>query len=147
MEYCHCGSVASYVRKGNRLNEEELREIASCCLLGLNYLHKKNIIHRVSILTRIDGKDIKPDNLLISESGVIKVGDFGLAVQLEHACSNRNTVCGTSWYMGPEVYAGQCVLKSDVWSLGMSMIEIAEGRHPFAGMNSFQVAVIDLVDA
>ena len=58
MEYCHCGSVASYVRKGNRLNEEELREIACCCLLGLNYLHKMIIIHRVSILTRIDGMDI-----------------------------------------------------------------------------------------
>ena len=96
MEYCHCGSVASYVRKGNRLNEEELREIASCCLLGLNYLHKKNIIHRVSVSTRTDGKDIKPDNLLISESGVIKVGDFGLAVQLEHSCSKRNALCGTS---------------------------------------------------
>ena len=147
MEYCHCGSVASYVRKGNRLNEEELREIASCCLLGLNYLHKKNIIHRVSVSTRTDGKDIKPDNLLISESGVIKVGDFGLAVQLEHSCSKRNALCGTSMYMGPEVYNEGACLKSDVWSLGMSMIEIAEGRHPFAGMNSFQVAVIDLIDA
>ena len=147
MEYCHCGSVASYVRKGNRLNEEELREIASCCLLGLNYLHKKNIIHRVSVSTRTDGKDIKPDNLLISESGVIKVGDFGLAVQLEHSCSKRNALCGTSMYMGPEVYNEGACLKSDVWSLGMSMIEIAEGRHPFAGMNSFQVAVIDLIDS
>ena len=146
MEYCHCGSVASYVRKGNRLNEEELREIASCCLLGLNYLHKKNIIHRVSVSMRIDVKDIKPDNLLISESGVIKVGDFGLAVQLEHSCSNRNTVCGTSMYMGPEVYNEGACLKSDVWSLGMSVIEIAEGRHPFAGMNSFQVAVTTLID-
>ena len=48
MELCHCGSLAAYIRNGNRLTEDELREIASCCLLGLNYLHQHNIIHRVS---------------------------------------------------------------------------------------------------
>ena len=48
MEYCHCGSLASYMRNANRLNEDELREITSCCLLGLNYLHNtKKIVHRV----------------------------------------------------------------------------------------------------
>ena len=50
MEYCHCGSIASYLRRGNRLNEEELRAIASCCLLGLSYLHKRNVAHRVFII-------------------------------------------------------------------------------------------------
>ncbi len=70
---------------------------------------------------------------------MIKLGDFGLAIQLEHSCSKRETVCGTSWYMGPEVYEGKAVLKSDVWSLGMSVIEMAEGRHPFVGMNSYEV--------
>lgn len=48
MEYCPCGSLADYVRNENRLSESELREIASCCLLGLDYLHKRNIIHKVS---------------------------------------------------------------------------------------------------
>lgn len=47
MEYCHCGSLEASIGKGNRLNESELREIASCCLLGLDYLHNKKIIHRV----------------------------------------------------------------------------------------------------
>ena len=48
MEYCHCGSLANYIRNANRLNENELREITSCCLLGLNYLHNtKKIVHRV----------------------------------------------------------------------------------------------------
>ena len=51
---------------------------------------------------------------------MIKLGDFGLAVQLEHSCSKRNTVCGTSLYLGPEVYDEGAVLKSDVWALGMS---------------------------
>ena len=67
---------------------------------------------------------------------MVKVGDFGLAVQLEHSCSKRNTTCGTSLYMGPEVYEGGACLKSDVWSLGMSVIEMAEGKHPFADCTS-----------
>ena len=67
------------------------------------------------------------------------MGDFGLAVQLEHTCSNRSKQCGTSWYMAPEVYEGKTVLKSDVWSLGISLIEMAEGRNPFAGSSSKMV--------
>ena len=70
---------------------------------------------------------------------MIKVGDFGLAVQLEHSYSKRSTVCGTSLYMGPEVYEDGACLKSDVWSLGMSVIEMAEGKNPFANYTSFQV--------
>ena len=67
------------------------------------------------------------------------MGDFGLATQLEHSASKRNTICGTSWYMAPEVYEGKTILKSDVWSLGISIIEMAEGRNPFAGRASLQV--------
>ena len=48
MELCHCGSLAACIHNGNRLAEDELREIASCCLLGLDYLQQHNIIHRVS---------------------------------------------------------------------------------------------------
>ena len=67
------------------------------------------------------------------------LGDFGLAVQLNHSCSRRNTSCGTSWYMAPEVYDGETVLKSDVWSLGISVIEMAEGKNPFDGGTSAMV--------
>ena len=70
---------------------------------------------------------------------MIKLGDFGLAVQLEHSCSKRNTTCGTSLYMGPEVYDGGACLKSDVWSLGISIIEMAESKNPFADFTSLQV--------
>ena len=69
----------------------------------------------------------------------MKVGDFGLAVQLEHSCSKRSTMCGTELYMAPEVYEGGTGLKSDVWSLGISIIEMAEGKHPYGSMNSHQV--------
>ena len=70
---------------------------------------------------------------------MIKLGDFGLAVQLEHSCSKRNTACGTSMYMGPEVYKEGACFKSDVWSLGMSVIEMAENKNPFVDCTSFQV--------
>ena len=129
MEYCHCGSIQSFLKSGNRLKEEELREVVSCCLLGLSYLHNRNVMHR----------DIKPDNLFISENGVIKLGDFGLAVQLEHSCSKRNTTCGTSLYMAPEVYEEEACLKSDVWALGISIIEMAENKNPYVGMTSAKV--------
>ena len=49
MEYCHCGSIGAYLRSGNRLKEDELREVVSCCLLGLSYLHNRNVMHRVMI--------------------------------------------------------------------------------------------------
>ena len=70
---------------------------------------------------------------------MIKLGDFGLAVQLEHSYSKRNSNCGTSMYMAPEVYEGGTCLKSDVWSLGISIIEMAENKHPFAKLTSLQV--------
>ena len=70
---------------------------------------------------------------------MIKLGDFGLAVQLEHSCSKRNNVCGTSMYMAPEVYGEGAELKSDVWALGMSVIEMAESKNPFASCTSAQV--------
>ena len=70
---------------------------------------------------------------------MIKLGDFGLAVQLEHSCSRKQTLVGTWYYTAPEVYEGQTCLKSDVWSLGMSLIELAEGKHPFDGCNSAMV--------
>ena len=70
---------------------------------------------------------------------MIKLGDFGLAVQLEHSCSKRQTQAGTWWYMAPEVYDGKAELKSDVWSLGISLIEMAEGKNPFDGCSSVEV--------
>ena len=48
MEYCHCGSIASYLKNGNRLDESEIRDIVSSCLLGLNYLHSRKMVHRVA---------------------------------------------------------------------------------------------------
>lgn len=69
--------------------------------------------------------------MLISESGVIKLGDFGLSEQLNHSNSERSNICGTPLYMAPEVFDGQTVMKSDVWSMGISLIELAERKNPY----------------
>ena len=73
---------------------------------------------------------------------MIKLGDFGLAVQLEHSCSKRSTQCGTSWYIAPERYRGGTEMKSDVWSLGITLIELAEGKNPYAAYSEMQVGVV-----
>ena len=64
---------------------------------------------------------------------MIKLGDFGLAEQMEHSCSKRRNQRGALWYDAPEVFEDETGLKSDVWSLGISMIELAEGKNPYAG--------------
>lgn len=80
-----------------------------------------------------------PDNLLIAESGVIKLGDFGLTTPLEHSCSLRDTGHVASRYMAPEVREGKAELKSDVWSLGVTMVELAEGKNPFSNKSAMGV--------
>ncbi len=72
---------------------------------------------------------------------MIKLGDFGLAVKLTTTCTKRNTICGTSWYMAPEVYDGKTEWKSDVWSLGISLLELADRKNPYAAYNDMQVGV------
>lgn len=78
-------------------------------------------------------------NMFLSEQGLVKLGDFSLAVQLESSSSRRPTKCGTSWYIAPEVFNGMTELKSDVWSLGISLIELGDGKNPFAGKSASKV--------
>ena len=77
--------------------------------------------------------------MFLSEQGLVKLGDFSLAVQLESSSSRRPTKCGTSWYIAPEVFNGMTELKSDVWSLGISLIELGDGTNPFAGKSASKV--------
>ena len=69
----------------------------------------------------------------------MKLGDSELDVWADHSYSKRQRVCSSPMYMAPEVYKRQTCLKSDVWSLGISIIEIAEGKNPFENCNPFEV--------
>ncbi|CAI7778985.1 unnamed protein product [Closterium sp. NIES-53] len=130
MEYCGGGSVADLMNNTDSPLEEGM--IAYVCresIKGLAYLHEigKGLayLHEIGKVHR----DIKGGNILLSDSGEIKLGDFGVAAQLTRTMSKRNTFIGTPHWMAPEViqeslYDG----KVDVWALGITAIEMAEVR-------------------
>ncbi|KAI9633024.1 kinase-like domain-containing protein [Dioszegia hungarica] len=124
MEYCEGGSLDSLLRRmketGMRCSEHVLGRIASSVLRGLDYLHERRIIHR----------DIKPSNILVTKSGQCKLCDFGVSGELIDSVAG--TFTGTSYYMAPERIQGKPYsIRADVWSLGLTLHEIAHLRFPF----------------
>lgn len=98
-----------------------LGKIAEAILGGLNYLYD---IHRIM------HRDIKPSNVLVNSRGYIKLCDFGVSGELVNSVAN--TFVGTSTYMAPErIQGGAYSVKSDVWSTGLTLMELAIGRFPF----------------
>ncbi len=89
--------------------------------IGLDYLHKKNIIHR----------DIKPENLLLDKEGNIKICDFGWSAEA-NILEKRNTYCGTTDYMAPEMIKNEShEFSLDIWCLGILLYELLHGKPPF----------------
>ncbi|GBG68289.1 hypothetical protein CBR_g2836 [Chara braunii] len=131
MEYCGGSSVADLINVTDEpLEEVQIAYICREALKGLAYLHSIFKVHR----------DIKCGNILMTEQGEIKLGDFGVAAQLTRTMSKRNTFIGTPHWMAPEViqesrYDG----KVDVWALGISGIEMAEGLPPRSNIHPMRV--------
>uniref|UniRef100_A0A8C1M802 non-specific serine/threonine protein kinase n=1 Tax=Cyprinus carpio TaxID=7962 RepID=A0A8C1M802_CYPCA len=133
MEFCGAGSVTDLVKntKGSSLKEDWIAYICREILRGLSHLHAHKVIHR----------DIKGQNVLLTENAEVKLVDFGVSAQLDRTVGRRNTFIGTPYWMAPEVIAcdenpdSTYDYRSDIWSLGITAIEMAEGAPPLCDMH------------
>jgi len=131
LEFMSAGSLADLgaKHKGGLRDERELARIALQLLNGLNVLHK--VHHQVH-------RDLKPANVLMNGDGVVKISDFGISSQLDNTAGLCSTFVGTTCYMAPERLNGLAYsYSSDIWSLGLILLELATGKYPYADADSY----------
>lgn len=125
LEYCGRGSLRQrYKKLGHGLPEQEIVSYVKPILQGLNYLHEQGVVHR----------DVKAANVLLTDSGVVKLADFGVATKV---ATLHNTVVGTPNWMAPETVLGGdgICTASDIWSLGATIIELFTTSPPYHELN------------
>jgi serine/threonine protein kinase len=131
MEYCQGGDILTAIQARGCLDDRQCRRYLRDILLGLDYLHSRNITHR----------DIKPENVLVDNDGVAKLADFGLSREIT---PDRllSTPCGSIAYCAPELldlkeYDGR---RADLWSLGVLLYAMCAGRLPWTSYNQVEMA-------
>lgn len=135
MELVEGITLKSYITKKGHLDVKEAIGIAIQVASGIEAAHEQHIIHR----------DIKPQNMLISMDGKVKVADFGIARAVSSQTMNAATVVGSVHYISPEqARGGYSDERSDLYSLGITMFEMVTGHVPFEGDNTVTVALAHL---
>jgi len=134
MEFCSGGSVSDLMRVTRKtLTERQIVSVVRDMLKGLQFLHSKHKIHR----------DVKCGNVLLNSKGQGKLADFGVSGQLSDTMAKRHTAIGTPFWMAPEVIGELGYdYKADIWSLGITVIEMAEGRPPYSDMHPMRVIFV-----
>lgn len=129
MEYCGGGSVKDIIKlTKSSLDENCISALMFSVLKGVNYLHCNKMIHR----------DIKSDNVLLDDYGNAKLADFGVSAKLMSTYGSKESVIGTPFWMSPEILSrNKYTSKTDIWSLGITAIEMAEGQPPYARFRTY----------
>lgn len=138
MEYVEGQTLKSLIKRRGSLTLPEVLDIMTQLTSGIAHAHQNGIIHR----------DIKPQNVLILDDGLIKIADFGIAHALNsEELTQTNSVMGSVHYLPPEQANGeQSTFKSDIYSLGILMFELLTGHVPFKGENAVEIAIKQMKD-
>ena len=122
VEFMDKGTLGDVLKKVGKIPENILGIMTVQILKGLEFLHNQKIIHR----------DIKPSNILVSSKGLVKISDFGVSGYVKDTNGQKESMVGTYLYMAPErIINKQYTMKSDIWSLGMSLLECITGQNPY----------------